>query len=85
MRPYHDFDDDALKRCGFYNDIYQFLENVGWVFLISNGIRAHVSEEFALEMLMIMKITTMIMKITTRVLEGEEKYCLDFRVKDEER
>ena len=77
LRPNHDFDDDALKSLGFYNDIYHLLENLGWN-LFSDGVQVHVYEDFAMEMLMTMKMTT-------RWFGEEEKHCIEFRVKDEKR
>ena len=77
LRPNHDFDDDALNTLGFYNDIYHLLENLGWN-LFSDGVQVHVYEDFAMEMLMTMKMTT-------RIIEEEEKNCIEFRAKDEEK
>jgi hypothetical protein len=53
-----DFNDQALNSLGFGMDIYYILGHLGWV-QFSNGVSANTHKEFALEILMTMRLSLM--------------------------
>ena len=77
LRANYDFDDEALVKLGFYHDIYELLENIGWK-LFSDGVMVDMQEEVALEMFMTLEKST-------EVVDDKEVPCLKFRLKNEEK